>query len=254
MAKTHAQSWEVTDEFWKRVEPLIPQPARDPAKQYLRRPGGGAPPNQRAWFLKRSCTCSERAASGRRCPVSALAAPARCTTSSCNGPRRASLRRCGRRALPSTTSSKVLPGAGKASTGQCSKRRWHKKLSVRTRRIGGKNGSKRHLLVDGHGVPLSLLVTGANVHDVTQIEAVLEAIVVKRPSPKQRRSRHLCADAGYRGKDAMTVILAHGYIPHVVSRKNEVAQKKRDPKKKARRWVVDLSWLVQPLQEAARTL
>lgn len=44
MAKTHAQSWEVTDEFWKRVEPLIPQPARDPAKQYLRRPGGGRPP------------------------------------------------------------------------------------------------------------------------------------------------------------------------------------------------------------------
>ncbi|WP_348688511.1 transposase, partial [Acidovorax soli] len=38
---------------------------------------------------------------------------------------------------------------------------------------------------------------------------------------------------------AMTVILAHGYIPHVVSRKSEAAQKKRDPKKKARRWVVE---------------
>ncbi len=46
----------------------------------------------------------------------------------------------------------------------------------------GKNDSKRHLLVDGRGVPLSLVVTGANAHDVTQIEAVLDAIVVKRPS------------------------------------------------------------------------
>ena len=25
MAKAHANSWEVTDEFWSRVEPLVPQ-------------------------------------------------------------------------------------------------------------------------------------------------------------------------------------------------------------------------------------
>lgn len=93
--------------------------------------------------------------------------------------------------------------------------------------------------VDGRGIPLSLVVTGANAHDVTQLEAGLDAIVVKRPRPRQRRSKHLCADAGYRGKGAMTVILAHGYIAHVLSRKSEAAQKKKDPKKKARRWVVE---------------
>ena len=83
------------------------------------------------------------------------------------------------------------------------------------------------------------MVTGANAHDVTQIKAVLDALVVKRPNPKQRRSKHLCADAGYRGKKAMAIILAQGYIAHVVSRKSQVQQKKRDPKKKARRWVVE---------------
>ena len=83
------------------------------------------------------------------------------------------------------------------------------------------------------------MVIGANAHDVTQIKAVLDAIVVKRPNPKQRRSKHLCADAGYRGKKAMAIILAQGYIAHVVSRKSEAQQKKRDPKKKARRWVVE---------------
>ena len=87
--------------------------------------------------------------------------------------------------------------------------------------------------MDGRGVPLSLVVTGANMHDVTQIETVLDAIVVKRPTPKQRRSKHLCADAGYRGKKAMKVILAHGYIAHVVSRKREADQKKKDPKKRS---------------------
>ena len=123
--------------------------------------------------------------------------------------------------------------------GPCSRRLWHNRAWGRTRPIGEKNGSKRHLLVDGLGVPLSLVVTGANVHDVTQIEAVLDAIVVKRPTPKQRRSKHLCADAGYRGEKAMKVILAHGYIAHVVSRKREAQQNKRNPKNKARRWVVE---------------
>jgi putative transposase len=57
-----------------------------------------------------------------------------------------------------------------------------------TQRIGEKNGSKRHLLVDGRGVPLSLVVTGANRHDVSQLEAVLDAIMVERPNPPMRRT------------------------------------------------------------------
>lgn len=37
------QSWEVTDEFWQRVEPLIP--VRSPADRiYVRKPGAGRPP------------------------------------------------------------------------------------------------------------------------------------------------------------------------------------------------------------------
>ena len=95
--------------------------------------------------------------------------------------------------------------------------------------------------MDGRGVPLSLVVTGANVHDASGLEAVLKACVVKRPTPKQRRSKHLCADAGYYGKPAMKVILDSGYIPHVVGRAKERALKKRHPQAKARRWVVEVS-------------
>ena len=93
--------------------------------------------------------------------------------------------------------------------------------------------------MDGRGVPLSLVVTGANKHDVTQLDAVLQAIMVKRKTPSTRRSKHLCADAGYRGCRALQIIEAHGYIPHVVSRPKEAAAKK-----KARRWVVEVchSW------------
>lgn len=36
----------------------------------------------------------------------------------------------------------------------------------------GKNGSKAHLLVDGRGIPLPLVVTGANAHVVMQLDKV----------------------------------------------------------------------------------
>lgn len=38
------QSWEVSDSFWEKVEPLIPAPERDPSKTYKRKPGGGRKP------------------------------------------------------------------------------------------------------------------------------------------------------------------------------------------------------------------
>ena len=98
--------------------------------------------------------------------------------------------------------------------------------------------------MDGRGVPLSLVVTGANVHDCRALGDVLGAIVVNRKSPPQRRNKHLCADAGYRGAAHLRTIEDHGYIPHVVDRRKEADDKRRDPEKKARRWVVEVchSW------------
>ena len=100
------------------------------------------------------------------------------------------------------------------------------------------------MLVDGRGVPLSLVVTGANRHDVSQLEAVLDAIMVERPSPPIRRHKHLCADAGYFGAPALKVIEDHGYIPHVKGRGQEADELKRSSEKKARRWIVEVahSW------------
>jgi transposase len=45
----------------------------------------------------------------------------------------------------------------------------------------GKKGRKRSLLVDGHGVPLSIAVSGANVHDSKLLERTLAQVVVQCP-------------------------------------------------------------------------
>jgi transposase len=45
MTKTKYASWVVSDAFWERVEPLIPQrPIRVRKRKYARKPGGGRKP------------------------------------------------------------------------------------------------------------------------------------------------------------------------------------------------------------------
>lgn len=92
------------------------------------------------------------------------------------------------------------------------------------------------MLVDGHGVPLSLIVTGANRHDVSQLGAVLDAIIVPLPKAKKR---FLYADKGYDGEPAQKEIRSRGYTSRVTRKK-----RKRGRPPKNRRWVVEAahSW------------
>lgn len=87
-------------------------------------------------------------------------------------------------------------------------------------------------------------MTAANVNDGKRLDAVLSAIVIKHKRTPLRRNKHLCADAGYRSTENLRIIEEHGYIAHVVDRRKEIDIKRRDPTKKARRWVVEVchSW------------
>ena len=109
----------------------------------------------------------------------------------------------------------------------------------------GKKGRKRSLLVDGRGVPLSLVGSGANVHDVKLLAATLDGVVSARPTPRGRRPQHLCADAGNKGALAKKSAQARGYQPLIQQRRGEAEAKKNQPGYRARRWVVERthSWL-----------
>jgi IS5 family transposase len=89
---------------------------------------------------------------------------------------------------------------------------------------------------------LFLIVTAAHRHDVTQLSAVRAVQKHWHVPPATRRSKHLCADAGYRGTAAVRLMVLAGYIPHVQSRTQEVMQKYAH--KPARRWIVEVahSW------------
>ena len=175
-------------------------------------------------------------ASGRHCP-SRSAAPAPSTNTFNAGAGRDSSWRCGGPVWPSMTRWRALPGSGKALMGLKGKPRWRGKRWATTPPTGGKKGSKRSLLVDGAGVPLSLIVSGANRHDVKLLSITLDSIVVVRPKASRRRRQNLCADKGYAGRPAAQAMQARGYTPHVRQRGEEARACRKG--QRARRWVVE---------------
>lgn len=86
-------------------------------------------------------------------------------------------------------------------------------------------------------------MTGANRHDVTQLQAVLDGREVEDKG-KGAGARHLCADAAYTGEPARHIIEERGFIPHVKGRGQEARELQREPGQRARRWIVEVahSW------------
>ena len=106
----------------------------------------------------------------------------------------------------------------------------------------GKAGSKRSILVDGGGGPLSVVVAGANVHDTKLLAMTLNSIVVERP---EAGIQHLCLDKGYDNPTGHEAVAAHGYQGHIRRIGEEKLDSQGERSYPARRWVVErtLAWL-----------
>jgi putative transposase len=109
-----------------------------------------------------------------------------------------------------------------------------------------KRGTKRSVLSEGHGLPLAVVVAGANRPDTTLLAATLDATVVERPEPTEEAPQGACLDAGYDNEPARQVLAARGYTPHIRPRgEDRENARSADPAKRPRRWVVERlhSWL-----------
>lgn len=102
----------------------------------------------------------------------------------------------------------------------------------------GKGGVKRHLLTEAQGLPVGVAVTGANVHDVTQVEAVFASMPLLPPPVTEEFAQGFCADKGYDAKTVREFIEKRHYADHIKSRGEEAAECKT-PGYRARRWVVE---------------
>lgn len=94
------------------------------------------------------------------------------------------------------------------------------------------------MLVDEHGIPLSLAVSGANRHD----SAVLDTLLSRRVTPSEMGVKgeiveNLCLDAGYEGKAG--IVETHGMVTYIRSRSGESAARSRGFK--PWRWIVEVA-------------
>ena len=108
-----------------------------------------------------------------------------------------------------------------------------------------KNGVKRSVLTEGHGVPLGLAVEGAQRHDMKLVRATIASLVVKRPEPNPEQPQGMCMDKGYDYQEVRDILAEFGFTAHIRSRGEEAKELAQEAGKRARRWVVERthSWL-----------
>jgi transposase len=108
----------------------------------------------------------------------------------------------------------------------------------------GKTGSKHHVLTDGGGIPLAARTTGANRHDVTQLDGLVDDVppVKGKAGRPRRRPAELYGDRAYDSQPHRDSLRALGVAPRLARR--GVAHGSGLGKV---RWVVErtLSWLHQ---------
>ncbi|MFD7657885.1 IS5 family transposase [Actinosynnema sp. NPDC059797] len=81
-------------------------------------------------------------------------------------------------------------------------------------------GSKHHVLTDGGGIPLAVLLTGGNRNDVIGLEPLLDAVpnVRGRRGRPRRRPRTLYADRAYDHDKYRRRLRARGIAPRIARR------------------------------------
>ena len=84
-------------------------------------------------------------------------------------------------------------------------------------------GSKHHVLVDANGVPVSVIVTGANRNDVTQLLPLVDAIPPIRGTRGRplRKPKVIYADRGYDSDSHRRQLRERGIRPVIARRRTE---------------------------------
>jgi transposase len=114
-------------------------------------------------------------------------------------------------------------------------------------RSRGGFGTKLHLIVDGHGIPLAVWITPGQAHESTALEPVLEAVRLRRPGRgrPRRRPKRLAGDKGYSYARIRRYLRRRGIKAIIPTRKDQRRNPHFDKDTYGRRNVVErcVNWL-----------
>lgn len=125
---------------------------------------------------------------------------------------------------------------------KCKITAWRREKTGNNPTDRSKLGTKRHVICEGNGIPISLCLTGANVHDINVLSEMITEIAVERPLYLESFV-NLCLDKGYKSKNLEELIFENRMRPHIPKKGKALII--NDPKKKPRRWNIErtVSWL-----------
>lgn len=87
----------------------------------------------------------------------------------------------------------------------------------------GKPGSKHHILTDAQGIPLNVILTGANRHDVTQLLPLIDKApaVAGKPGHPRQHPDSIYGDRAYDSEPHRTELRRRGITPFLAKRNTE---------------------------------
>lgn len=110
-------------------------------------------------------------------------------------------------------------------------------------------GTKPKALVHGHGIPLGVLLSPANLAESQLAEATVATVAAPRPGPgrPQQKPERIIADRGYDSRALWERFKARGIqliVPHISTRKHRY-QDGRCLRRYKRRWIIERTsaWL-----------
>ncbi len=127
-----------------------------------------------------------------------------------------------------------------ADTGQpnCFRSRQKGKKTGKNPTDRGKLGTKRHNIVDQIGVPLALVLSGANVHDSKEHDHIWDSLIIPRLSPRLVE-QHACEDKGYDFPFCRKRLQRKLYVVHIPKRGVHSVKAPRSKRTPSRRRVVE---------------
>ncbi|CAN5745582.1 hypothetical protein BH20GEM3_BH20GEM3_12720 [soil metagenome] len=101
------------------------------------------------------------------------------------------------------------------------------------------------MLSDAGGVPIGLVLAGANRNDFKLLKETIESIALERPEPTSEAAQGMCLDKGYDYIEVREILHEFAFTAHIRARGEEAQAIKREAGFKARRWVVERthSWM-----------
>ena len=213
-------SWELSDSLWERIEPLLPKiKSRYRGRGKQRKHIGGRPIAERRKVISGILYILRTGCQWNALPKAQYGSGKTAHSYFQRWRRAGVFRRMWQAGLLEYDELKGVVWKWQAADGVMTKAPLGGEKTGPNPTDRAKRGTKRSLLVDEHGVPLGLVVSGANTPDRQLLEATLTSGPAERPAPSAT-PQHLCLDKGYSDASSAAVAEAQGYVLHVPDKAN----------------------------------